>query len=219
MTRGLRPRRLGQALEIAPRLGEPDRAFVAEGDRQRLHAVGAAGHRRAFVGLGQPVEFAPDVLEIAHEHRVRLLELQHQAAVEHVLGGRAEVQIFAVAAAAGSLQRAQRRHQRMLDAADFGADRVEVDVGDLGVARDVRGRRLRNDAELGLRQREGGLVVEPLLHAVLVAEDRAQFVGPPGVPEQGGIENTGWHGGSRDCDGGRSPARAGYPRIPRREGP
>ena len=61
------------------------------------------------------------------------------------------VQVFAVVAVAHRLQGAQRRHQRMFDAADFFRDRFQVDVADLGLARDLVGRGLRNDAELGLR--------------------------------------------------------------------
>ncbi len=53
---------LCQALMVAAGFGEPDRAFVAEGDRQRLHRVGAARHRRILVPLGQPIKLAPDVL-------------------------------------------------------------------------------------------------------------------------------------------------------------
>ena len=123
-----------------------------------------------------------------------LPELQHRAAVEHVLGGRAEMHVFAVIAGADVLQGAQRRHQRMLGQADLGADRRKVDVADLGLAGDLVGRRLRDDAERRLRQRERGLVVVPLLDPVLVVEDRAKLVGAPHVPEQDRIENAGWHG-------------------------
>jgi len=41
-----------KAIVIAARLGEPDRAFVAERDRQRLDAMGAAHHRGRPVRLG-----------------------------------------------------------------------------------------------------------------------------------------------------------------------
>ena len=185
---------LRQTLIVAPGLGEPDRAFVAEGDRQRLHRVGAARHRRVLVRLGEPIELAPDGLQVAHEHRVRLLDLQHDAGVEHVLRGGAEMQIFAVVAIADRLQGAQRRYQRMLGAADVSGDGFEIDQADLRLAGDLGGGGPRNDAELGLRQRERGLVVIPCLHAVLVVEDRAQLVGAPHVLEQGRVENAGWHG-------------------------
>ena len=176
---------LREALMIAPGFGEPDRAFVAERDRQRLHGVGAAGHRRGLVALGEPEQLAPDGLQIALEHRMRVLDLQHDAGIEHILGGRAEVEILAVVAVADRLQRAQRRHQRVLDAADLGGDRLEVDIADLGLAGDLGCGDLRNDAELGLRQRQRRLVVVPFLHAVRVVEDRAQLLGAPQVLEQG----------------------------------
>ena len=50
---------LRQALMVVPGLGEPDRAFVAEGDRQRLHRMSTARHRGVLVGLGEPVDSRP----------------------------------------------------------------------------------------------------------------------------------------------------------------
>lgn len=46
---------LPQTLVMAPHLGEPDRAFVAESDGQRLHAVRAADHGGSAVRFRQPV--------------------------------------------------------------------------------------------------------------------------------------------------------------------
>ena len=126
---------------------------MAERDRQRLDAVGAARHGRRAVRRGEAIELAADLLEIAQDERVRLLELKHHAGVEDVLGGRAEMQIFAVIAGARRLQGAQRRHKRMLDAADLRRHRHEIDVGDTGLGGDLVGGRMWDDAELGLRAR------------------------------------------------------------------
>ncbi len=131
---------------------------------------------------------------------MRVLDLQHGAGVEHVLRGRAEVQIFAVVAVADRLQRAQRRHQRVLDVTHLRGDRLEVDIADLGLAGDLGGGGRRNDAELGLRQRQRRLVVVPFLNAVLVVEDGAQLVGAPQVLEQGRIEDAGRHGSLSKSD-------------------
>jgi len=128
---------------------------------------------------------------------MRLFELEHEAGIEHVLRRRAEMQVLAVTVAAFLLQRAQRRDQRMLGAADLGADRRKVDILDLGLRGDFQRGGLRDDPELGLRQRQRGLVVEPFLHAVLVAEDCGEFLRSPDVSEQGGIENPGRHAAPR----------------------
>jgi hypothetical protein len=84
----------------------------------------------------------------------------------------------------------------MLDMADLGGDRVEVDVADLGLGRDLVGRGLRDDAKLGLRQRERGLEVVPGLDTIFVVEHRAQLVGAPHVLEQDRVEDAGCHGSS-----------------------
>src|SRR4030088_1477803 len=51
------------------------------------------------------------------------------------------------------------------------------------LAGDLGGGGFRNNTELGLRERERGLVVVPFLDAILVAEDPAQLVGAPHVLE------------------------------------
>ena len=123
--------------------------------------------------LGEPEQLAADLAQVAQEQRVRALDLQHGAGVEHVLRGRAEMQVFAVVADAHRLQRPQRRHKGMLDAAHLGGDRFQIDVADFGLAGDLVGRGLWNDAEFGLRQRQRRFVVEPGLKTRLVIEDRA----------------------------------------------
>ncbi len=186
---------LPEALVVAAGFGKPDRAFVAEGDWERLHRMGAPHHRRVLVLFGEGVQHAPDGLEVAHKDPVRLLELQHSPGVEHVLGGRPEVEKFAVAIGANRLQGAQRRHQGMIDLANARGDHLEVHVLDLGLAGNLVGCGLRNDAELGLGEGKRGFEVEPLLNAVLVVEDRAERLRAPHMLEQNGIEDTGGHAG------------------------
>jgi hypothetical protein len=82
-------------------------------------------------------------------------------------------------------------HQRMLHPPDLRADRLEVHVLHPRLGRDFPGRRPRDDAETGLLQREGRLEVEPFLHAIGVAEDGAQLVRAPQMPEQRVVENAG----------------------------
>ena len=123
---------------------------------------------------------------------MRVLDLQHGGGIEHVLRGGSEVYVFAEFGLAQLLHCFQRRHQRMLDAADFGGDRFDVDVLGFGFRRDLVGG-LRNDAELGLLERERGFEVVPFLHAVAVVEDRPEFVAAPQVLDQCVVEYAGCH--------------------------
>jgi hypothetical protein len=75
-------------------------------------------HRRVPVFFRECAERASDGAQVAQKNPVRLLELQNGACVEHVLGGRAEMEIFAVAVRAHRVQRTQCRHQGMVDLAD-----------------------------------------------------------------------------------------------------
>lgn len=124
---------------------------------------------------------------------MRVLQLQHGRGVEHVLRGGAEVHILAKLGLAHRLQRAQRRHQRVFDAPDLRADRLEVHVLHPGLCRDLLRRRARDDAQFRLLERQRRLVVVPLLHAVAVAENRAQLLRAPDVLEQRVVENAGCH--------------------------
>jgi hypothetical protein len=155
--------------------------------------MGAPDHGRVPVCLGERVQHASDRLEVAHKDPMRLLELQHGAGVEHVLGGGPEMEIFAVAVGAHGLQGAQRRHQGMVDLPNARGNRFEVDICHLGLADDLVSRGLGNNTELGLGEREGGFEVEPLLHPVLIVEDRTEGVGAPHMLEKNGIEDAGGH--------------------------
>ena len=103
---------------------------------------------------------------------MRVLDLQHRAGVEHVLRRRPEMDVFAVFRLAQILHGFQRGHQRMLDAADLGGDRLDVDVRDFRFRRDFVRRGAGDDAERGLLQRQRRFEVVPFLHAVRVAEYR-----------------------------------------------
>ena len=203
--RGLRPDRahhaahehalfqLAHALVVAAHFGKPDRRLVTERDRQRLHAVRAPDHRRRLVLLGELRERLPDRFHVAQIDRVRFLDLQHGRRVEHVLRRRPEVDVLAEVAFAEILHGLQRRHERMLDAPDLRGDRLDVDVLDFRVARDLLRRFARNDAELGLLERERRFEVVPLLHAVAVVEYRPQLVGAPQMLDQCVVEYAGCH--------------------------
>src|SRR3982074_2352033 len=62
--------------------------------------------------------------------------------------------------------RARSAPQRVLGAGDFRSDRLEVDIAHLRLAGDLGGGGFRNNTELGLRERERGLVVAPFLESI-----------------------------------------------------
>ena len=98
---------------------------------------------------------------------MRIPDLQHRAGVEHILRRGSEMDdILPVAGLAELLQRFQRGHQRMLDAPDLGGNRLDIDVFDFGLGRDLVRRLFGNDAERGLSQRERRFEVVPFLHPV-----------------------------------------------------
>ena len=103
------------------------------------------------------------------------------------------MQIFAVAVGADGLKRPQRRHQGVVAVRTPCSNRLEVHIPDLGLAGDLVGRGLRDDAEVRLGERQGGFEVEPFLDPVLVIEDRAELVGAPQILEQDRIEDPGRH--------------------------
>ncbi|MNT03435.1 hypothetical protein D3C72_1379690 [compost metagenome] len=139
----------------------------------------APGHGRVAVGLGQPRQFLAHRHGVAQDHGVHFLELQRHAGVDHVLRRGAVVHPFPVVRAAARLQLLERRHQRMLDAADLRRHLADVDIGHLGLGADFLGRRRRDDAQLGLRVGQRRFEVQPFLDAVLFGKDGTQLFGAP----------------------------------------
>ena len=81
----------------------------------------------------------------------------------------------------------------MLDAANFRGDLFDVNVGDIRLGHDLGRGRLGNDAEIGLFERQRGLEVIPLLHAVRVAEYLPELIAGPQVLDQRVIEYARGH--------------------------
>jgi hypothetical protein len=143
--------------------------------------------------LGQPRQLLAHGRHVAQDHGVHLLELQRDAGVDHVLGRGAVVQPFAVVFAAARLQLLERRHQRMLDAADFRRHLGDVDVAGPRLGADFAGRLGGNDAQLGLRLGQRRLEIQPFLDAVFLGKNGAQLIGAPQVLERLHIENGNGH--------------------------
>lgn len=124
---------------------------------------------------------------------MRGAHLQHHAGVEHVLRGRPEMDVFTKVALALRLQRLQCRHQRMFDAADFRAYRLDVYLRDLGGGDDFIRRCLRNDAQRRLFDCQRRFEFIPGAHAVFVVENRATLVAAPQVLNQCIVKNSAGH--------------------------
>ena len=91
-----RGRDASQALALAQQLVEPDRRLVAEGDRQRVLAVGAPRHHRAAVPARQPRQDVRHRVELGEHHRVAVaLICSAVPRVDDVLAGGAPVDVAA----------------------------------------------------------------------------------------------------------------------------
>ena len=178
--------RLGfrESVEVPVDLVDPHRELVAERDGKGVLAMGPPDHQGVAVGArlgGQP--FA-DGAEIGEQERPRLAHHEDHAGVDDVLGGGPVVDVLAGIAVAEGGQGPNRGHEGMSGRSNLAADRVEIDERRVGLSGDLVGRVLRNDTELRLGEREGGLDVEPLLDAIPVGEHGRD----PGRREGGAVE-------------------------------
>ena len=116
--------------------------------------VGAAGQQHVPGALGQIRERGEDRGELAQEDLVRPPHLQELAGLGDVLGGRAPVHEAARVALAGAVELPHQRHERMAGAGQALPHRGQVQEGEVRLADDLAGGRLRDDAQLGLRPRQ-----------------------------------------------------------------
>ena len=86
---------LAQALGMAVHHGKPDRALVAEGDRQRLLQMRAAGHGGVAMLFREPGQRGRNSCHVPLDDGERGADLQHRGGVHDVLRGRAPVHIAA----------------------------------------------------------------------------------------------------------------------------
>ena len=153
----------GQALAMSVQLRGPDRHLIAKRDRQRVLAMGTAGHHGIPVANRQ-VEAALDELgQLGIDEIVDVLKYQHQAGVGDVLGGGAPVDVLAGVARACGRQRADDRHDRVQGVLNAFLDLIQVEVFGPCLFGNLLGGGFGNQAELGLGARQRGLEVEPLL--------------------------------------------------------
>ncbi|MNQ70724.1 hypothetical protein D3C85_853680 [compost metagenome] len=102
----------GQALATAGHRPQPAGDLHAEGDRCRMLQPGASGQWRGRVALGLGREGLPQLCQVALDQFQCAAQLQHQAAVHHVLAGRAQMHIALGFGIGGRDLLAQRLDQR-----------------------------------------------------------------------------------------------------------
>ena len=133
------------------------RQLEAEGGRHRVLPVGAPGQQHVLGALGEVGEGGQDRRELAQEDLVGPADLEELAGLGDVLGGGAPVHVAARVALAGPIELPHQRHERMPGAGQTLAHRAEIQEGQVRLADDLSGRRLRDDPELGLGPGQGSL--------------------------------------------------------------
>jgi hypothetical protein len=162
-------------------------SLEAEGDRQRLLEMGAAGHRRIAIAPRQGDQRLPDLIEVALDQRERRPDLEDGRGVHDVLGRRAPVQ---VAAGLAELARelADQRQDRVADVERLAPELRLVDHRDRGALVDRTRRVGRNDAGGALGSGERPLGRDIGLDRRVFVEDRAHLGGAEDVAEEAGID-------------------------------
>src|SRR6185437_11126068 len=155
---------------------EPNRAFVAEGHRQRVLQVRPPRHYRAAMSLRLLGKSARASGDVALDDGESLAHLQHHGSVHDVLSGCAPMNVARRLLAGGAAERLGDAYDRIAHVARIGAELGQIDAVDRGGRRDGLGGALRDDAELGLRPRQRGLDIEHPLHELPVDEDAAHLV-------------------------------------------
>ena len=165
--------RLAQAFAVTQQLVDPAGHLQPEGGRQRRDRVGPGDHQRIAGPARQHREPVQEDVQRPLRFIQHIAHFQGLRGVLDILRGRAEMHVLARAGAAVPLQRAQQGHQRVPGAGHTLGDLLQVDGRKPGGLRDLQRRLGRNDADIGLRQRQRRLHVEPALQAAVATEDPA----------------------------------------------
>ena len=162
-----------QPLDMADQFVDPHRRLVAEGRRQRVLAVGAAGDRHLGAALGEVGRRPERLGDQTEEDAMRLAQHQQIAGLGDVLRRRPPMHPAAMRLADDPAEFPDQRHDRVAGAGEALVDAGAVEEFEMRRPRDRLGRRLRDDAELGLRLGQCRLDIEPGLPAVFLAIERA----------------------------------------------
>ena len=193
------PTDLGEPLEMIEERREPHRAFVAEGDGERVLQMGAPGHHRVAMRFSLCRKPGGDVAELFLDEREAVPHLQDERAVHDVLRGGAPMDIARAIAAGSASQRLHQPDHGIADDAGAFADVVERDAFEHRRRADRRSGRGRDDAELGLDPGQRRLDIEHLLHEAALVEDTAHRVAAEEAAEDDRIRGIDAHQRSKNA--------------------
>jgi hypothetical protein len=182
---------LGEPLQVSIRFRHPHGELIAERDRQRLLPVGAACLHGVAVAARQGGEKPADLTDVSRQDGVAGPELQDEAGVENVLGGRTPVDEVGRRRLAGAPQAPDEWHDRVAGELELPPHLLEVEELDAGLPADLGRCRGRDDSQPGLGAGERGLDVEPALDHRAVAPHLAHLGGGVEVSEERAIDHPG----------------------------
>ncbi|MNM69574.1 hypothetical protein D3C81_811720 [compost metagenome] len=169
-----------QTLAITSHRAQPTGDFHAEGDRCRVLQPGAPGQRRSRITLSLGRENLPQLRQIAFDQFQCAAQLQHQAAVHHVLTGRAQMHValgFGVLRGDLFAQRLDQRNRRIARRGNRLAEGCKVVMPGLTRGHDRRHRRLRNQTDPRFGPGQCRFKIEHGLDAALIAEHVTHIAG------------------------------------------
>ena len=133
----------------------------------------AARQQRVFGALGQRGEGGKHGGQLFQEDVVRLPDEQELSRLRDVLRRRAPMHIASSVPFTDPVQFPDERHQRMARARQAGPHGLQIEIGEVRLARNLFGGAGRNDAQIGLRQGQGSFHIQPRLIAHCFREQRA----------------------------------------------
>jgi hypothetical protein len=163
---------------------EPDGGLVAEGDGQRLLQVGAAGHGRIAIALGEAHEDAANLSEVGVDRRQGVADLQHDGRVHDVLRCRTPMDV-APRFAAHPAELMHERQDRIADELGLLSQQVEVERLGLRTHRDLLRCVGRDHAAAPLGARERHLDLHVARNQGALVEDLPHARGPERVTKEG----------------------------------
>ncbi len=165
---------------MTPHRVERPGQFETERHRQRLLQPGAAGHHRVAMTSCLRAQRVGKSRDVGVDQVERIVQLQHQRRIQHILAGRTPVHVAPRVAGVGRHRMRQRGDHRYGEVAGIArsvAPRVEIVQFRLALPCDRLRRGDGNHAGCGLRARERRFEVEHALRACAFGENRAHRVG------------------------------------------
>src|SRR3989304_9311661 len=82
-----------ETVEVASGFGIPERQLQTKGERLRVDAMRPANHDRLFVATGQVGENEAQGLQLLYKNSGRLLKLDREGGVHHIVGGQSQMDV------------------------------------------------------------------------------------------------------------------------------